>query len=457
MPKCGSLPIAAFVAVLFLVPCVVLFSNPFETQSQQVSSVAVDTLVQDLKSPVTSRRREAAKLLGDTRSQSAIPDLVAAASDSDVGVRKEIVIALNKMLDVRALPGFIKLCPDPDKEIRQRSMEGILTLYLPREEGLGATVNKVANFINPWSDEAGETVVEPGIKVDPGAIAALSDRLRDVDPGIRVQAARALGILKARPAVPSLLASLKDRQTNEFHFEAIRATRKTGDPSAARDLMNYLNYSDSKVRNEAIYTIGRLRYRGAVPELTRLYERETTLPAKVTDKAFSEFLLDALAFIADPASKPLFEKEKQNPAETLRLHAYEGLARLADSSMVTNVTRAWLNEKEPRVRTAQAYAIFRMGRREFLDEVVNCLNSRGTSAEARMYLLELKPEDLPELYSETKNNEVSVREALAEIFGLIGDRGAIPVLQNLAADTRGQIAANATQAMRRISARMATQ
>ena len=455
MTRRGGSSIAALMRVFLLMSCVVLFSNSPEAQTQQVSSVAVDNLILDLKSPATSRRKEAARLLGDTKSQRAIPDLVAAASDSDAGVRKEIVIALNKMLDIRALPGFIKLCPDPDKEIRERSIEGILTLYLPREEGLGATVNKVANFINPWSDEAGETVVEPGIQVDPGAIAVLSDRLQDVDSGIRVQAARALGILKAQAAVPSLLAALKGRQTNEFRYEAIRATRKIGDLTAAPDLVNYLGYNDSKVRHEAVYAIGRLRYREAVPEMTRLYERETALPAKVVDKTYCEFLLDALAFIAEPASKPLFEKEKQNPEDALRLHAYEGLARLADASTVTDVSRAWLNEREPRVRTAQAYAIFRMGRREFLDEVVNCLNNRRTNAEARMYLLELKPEDLPELYSETKNNEVGVREGLAEIFGRIGDERAIPILQNLAGDSRGQIAALATQAMRRINARMA--
>ena len=455
MTRRGGSSIAALMRVFLLMSCVVLFSNSPEAQTQQVSSVAVDNLILDLKSPATSRRKEAARLLGDTKSQRAIPDLVAAASDSDAGVRKEIVIALNKMLDIRALPGFIKLCPDPDKEIRERSIEGILTLYLPREEGLGATVNKVANFINPWSDEAGETVVEPGIQVDPGAIAVLSDRLQDVDSGIRVQAARALGILKAQAAVPSLLAALKGRQTNEFRYEAIRATRKIGDLTAAPDLVNYLGYNDSKVRHEAVYAIGRLRYREAVPEMTRLYERETALPAKVVDKTYCEFLLDALAFIAEPASKPLFEKEKQNPEDALRLHAYEGLARLADASTVTDVSRAWLNEREPRVRTAQAYAIFRMGRREFLDEVVNCLNNRRTNAEARMYLLELKPEDLPELYSETKNNEVGVREGLAEIFGRIGDERTIPILQNLAGDSRGQIAALATQAMRRINARMA--
>jgi HEAT repeat protein len=53
-----------------------------------------------------------------------------------------------------------------------------------------------------------------------------------------------------------------------------------------------------------------------------------------------------------------------------------------------------------------------------------------------------------------KNDDPNVREALAEIFGLIGDDRAIPVLQQLSQDRRGQVAAFATQAIRVINARM---
>jgi HEAT repeat protein len=95
-----------------------------------------------------------------------------------------------------------------------------------------------------------------------------------------------------------------------------------------------------------------------------------------------------------------------------------------------------------------------MGRREFLDEVVNGLGSSKTDSEAHMFLLELKAEQLPELYAEVKNNNVNVREGLAEVMGLIGDERALPVLQNLTKDSRGQIASLANQATRNINARL---
>jgi HEAT repeat protein len=296
-------------------------------------------------------------------------------------------------------------------------------------------------------------VAEPGVKVDAGAIAALCDRLQDVDEGIRLKAARTLGILRGNAAVPAMLEALRQNQTNELRFEVIRALVKIGDASAAGELMSYLTYNDSKVRNQAIYAIGRFRHREAVPEFQRLFEKEGALPAKLVDKPYRAALLDALAFIADPTTQPLFLKERQNPDETLRLHSVEGLARLGDPALATEISREWLHEKVARIRTAQSYALYRMGRKEFLDELVNRLGSRKTNTEARDYLLELPPGNMPELYAQTKNQDANVREALAEILGLRGDASAIPVLQELAKDQRGQIAALAAQAIRRINGR----
>ena len=449
MPR-SCAPVAIVAAVLCL-------SMAAQAQTAKgTRQISVESLIYDLKNPDPVRRKEAAKLLGDNKLQSATPDLVSAASDADAAVRREVVIALDKMRDSRSLPAFIRLSADPENDIRDRSIVGMINLYLPQESGLMVTLNKVAVFFNPWSDEWADVVAEPGVKVDDGAIAALRDRLKDSDDGIRLKAARALGILKGNAAVPAMLEAMRQNETNAVRFEIIRALVKIGDPSPAAELMSYINYNDSKVRNEAIYAIGRFRHREAVPEFQRLFDKEGSLPAKLVDKPYRAALLDALAFIADPATQPLFMKEKQNPDEALRLRAVEGLARLGDPALAPEISRDWLHEKAQNIKTAQTYALYRMGRKEFLDELVNRLGSRKTNIGARSYLLETRPGDMPELYAQTKNRDVNVREALAEILGLRGDAGAIPVLQELAKDQRGQIAALAAQAIRRINGRTGT-
>jgi HEAT repeat protein len=217
--------------------------------------------------------------------------------------------------------------------------------------------------------------------------------------------------------------------------------------------MNFISYNDAKVRNGAVYALGRLRVTESVPELSRLYQKQVSLPSKDQDEEYSTRLLDALAYMADPSSRDLFVKESRNPQDNLRLHAYEGLARIGDASMVTDISRERLSEKDERIKTAQAYALYRMGRKEYLEEVVRALDSRRSNNEARQYLVELKPNELPELYPMVKIDNVNVREGLAEVFGLIGDAQTVPALQQLSKDRRGQIAALANQALRRINAR----
>jgi HEAT repeat protein len=278
--------------------------------------------------------------------------------------------------------------------------------------------------------------------------------LPDPEESVRIKSCRALGILKAQDALPSIIESLREDGSNAVRFEAVRSLRKIGDPSAASELMNFINYSDNKVRNEAAFTVGRLRHRAAVPEFTRLLEKESAKPPKVIDKDYQERLLDAIAYIADPASRELLVKERMNSDDMLRLHAIEGLARLGDTSMATDISRDWLNERNPKIQTAQTFALYRMGRKEYMDDLVNRLGSGKTSSEAKQYLTELRPEELPDLYSQARNKDAAVREGLAEVLGLVGDRRAIPILQDLSKDNRGQIAATANQALRRINARI---
>jgi HEAT repeat protein len=419
----------------------------------QTGDVAVESLIYDLKNPDPVRRREAATRIGANKVQSATPDLVAAVHDSDPSVRRAIGASLQQVQDPRALPGFVALAADTEKDIRERAIEGMTTAYLPRETGLVVTLNKVATFFNPWSDEGGEAVIDPGLTVDASVIQALELRLTDPEPPLRAKAARSLGILRGGTAVPALLMVLREDRSNTARFEAARALRKIGDASVGEELLGLVTYTDPKVRNEVIFALGRLRYAPAVPELSRLYAREAAVPPKQMDRTFRERLLGALAFIGDPSSKDLFMREKNGTDLMLALHANEGLARIADPGTLVEISRDRQQQKDPRILTAQAWALYRLGRKEFLTSVVDALGSRRTNDDAKQYLLESRPVDVPDLFTYITHADSNVREALAEIFGLLGDARAVPSLHELSRDQSGQVAAFASQALQRINRR----
>jgi HEAT repeat protein len=60
---------------------------------------------------------------------------------------------------------------------------------------------------------------------------------------------------------------------------------------------------------------------------------------------------------------------------------------------------------------------------------------------------------VPDLFTHMTHADPNVREALAEILGLLGDARAVPALQELTKDPDGQVAALASQALQRIAKR----
>jgi HEAT repeat protein len=199
------------------------------------------------------------------------------------------------------------------------------------------------------------------------------------------------------------------------------------------------------VRNEIIATLGTLKYREAVPELTRIYEESKPAERSRT------LALSALADIADPASRAVFLGTKADKDVSIRLYANEGLARLADPSLGTVLSAERLVEKSARVQAAQAFGLLRIGREEYMEELVRALGSSTTRELAREYLLETQVTERPALFA-MHPKSATVRAELADVFGLMGDRSALPALEELQHDTDSGVARNAERAVRRITA-----
>jgi HEAT repeat protein len=137
---------------------------------------------------------------------------------------------------------------------------------------------------------------------------------------------------------------------------------------------------------------------------------------------------------------------------SIRLYANEGLARLADQSLGTTMAADRLVEKNVRVQTAQAFGLLRLGRQEFLEELVRSLGRSTTRDLAREYLLEIPAAERPALFA-INSKSATVRAELADVFGLINDPSALPALQDLKRDTAPDVARNADRAIRRIGAK----
>ena len=431
-----------FVRLTPLTSAVLLASSLTVGVTADTRHVSIESLVYDLKQPDADRRQTAVRELGVNHYRPAIAQMIPLTSDPVAAVRRELVFAFERMDDIATLPGFIALASDTETDIRARAAAGIVNVYVPHAIGVALENLRERLAFGAASDL--DVIVEPDVNVDARAVEALRSRLGDSDRGIRRNAIRGLGILRAKRAVPDLVQVVREDRDSGLRLEGVRALQKIGDASVGSALVAILDINDNGVRYELISTLAALKYRAAVPALTRIVEQSKT------DDIACILAVAALADLADPASAPTFERFRADKDERLRLFANEGIARIADDTMKTAISSARLTEKSARVRTAQAFALLRLGQSEYLDELIRALDRSTTRDLAKEYLRETGPEYREALFAPRTANSAT-RAELAEVFGLMGDPNALPRLQELTHDSDKDVVQAAELATRRIS------
>ena len=253
----------------------------------------LEELKVNLRSSEAKVRRKAASELGKTKSRDAVQPLLAAASDRDVSVREEVVKSLGILKDQEALTMLLTTIKDPAESVREESIIALVNLYADRDTGwvVTRTAKKAYKTINPFSDQVGDdaTIIEAYVQVAPVAIDSIADRLLDSSPAVRLDAAKALGVLRARPAVPKMIDAMKTGDAN-LRIAVLRSLYKIRDTSADEQILPYLNDSDKNVRDETIVTLGLFRSKKALPELKRIYDQNPD--TKLRLKAFEALALD---------------------------------------------------------------------------------------------------------------------------------------------------------------------
>lgn len=98
--------------------------------------------------------------------------------------------------------------------------------------------------------------------------------LDDPEPALRRPAARALGALRAREAVPRLMQSVAEDPDTEVRLWAVRSLREIGDPTALPTALSALRDEAQDVRMVAASTVAELGTSSDLPALQAAAKRE---------------------------------------------------------------------------------------------------------------------------------------------------------------------------------------
>ena len=433
-----------------VVPCgaAAASASQASTTAKQAQTSTASSETEDLKNPNPKIRAKTARELGATGDPSVVPALAAALNDPDAKVRQQVVIALASIRVPQSLDALIGATTDSNDEVRWLAAKGIEGYYTGHTPKTGFMAFMGRQYRNVKSRFAPNTVeVPPGTAVDVRAIAALDRVMMDTRfAKASLEATRALGILRAKLAVPDLVTTAHS-SNQDLAREALSSLAEIKDTSAGPKLLDLLDSPRRNVKQDAAVTIGILRTRAAIPKLQSMYENSG-------NKETREKALEGLAYIGDRVSGPLFLKALWSPDKAIQTSAAEGLARSKYQPALADLLRAAPAEKDSTVRLAMEFAIISLGRDDYLSSLINDLGTHGDIAQSYLIELARDPKVLSMLYSYMDSRNAEVRRRLCNVLMYSGDRTSLQPLERASHDQDGSVAAAALRALAAVRERL---
>lgn len=386
---------------------------------------------------------------------SAIPRLQEFLKNPNVDVRVEAVKQLTEIGTQHSLDPLIQATTDNDPEVQVRAIDGLVNFYLPGylQTGFAASLKRVGSSIKGKFTDTNDQVIDSYVVVRPEVISALGALARGGGSmEVRADAARAIGILRGRAAIPDLVEAVRSKDTGVI-YESLVALQKIRDESAAPRVAFLLRDLDSKVQVAAIETMGLLQNKDSVPSLTDVLSR-------ARENKVRRAALTAIAMLPAESSRPLYQQYLRDKDEKLRGAAAEGFARLKNPADLPMLEKAWQEEKKTSPRLSLAFAQAMLGKTEIsefspLQYLINNLNSAAYNGEAFPFLVELARDAKvrQSLYAPLLSGTKAEKIGLCGVLARSGDRSSVAELQKLTNDADTEVAKEALKAVRTLQAR----
>ncbi len=379
-------------------------------------------------------------------------------SDPVLDVRVEAVKAIAEIGTQRSLDPLIKALNDNDPEIQIRATDGLVNFYLPgyARSGLGASFRRIGASIKSKFTDTNDQVIDAFIQVRPEVVRALGRVARGgATMESRANAARAVGVLRGREAIPDLAEALRCKDSQVI-YESLIALQKIRDPSAGPLVAFLLRDLDEKVQIAAIETTGLLVNRGAINDLRDILDRSKKMSVK-------RAALTAMAQMPDPQLHGVYVARLADKDEGIREAAAEGIARLKNPDDRPKIESAFSVEKKTGPRLSLAFALVSLGQRDMgelapLRYLVDNLNSAAYRGVSRAYLTEIArdPENRKVLYPVFTESTATKEEktGLAQVLSASGGHDSIAPLEALSRETTPEVSEEATRALRNLRARL---
>ena len=385
--------------------------------------------------------------------KSAVPAIAAYQRDADANVRFAAAEALIDAGGVEAADALRVSTEDGAAEVQRLAVAGIVNFYKPGyvKKGIRARLASVNEKI---MRSPNEPVIDAYVSARAEDIAAIRKVLAGgADGAAKLQAAQALGTLRAKSALPDLYPLLKSKD-DAMMLAALRAIEIAGDKAAATETIFLLRDLNDRIQGKAIGINGVFRNEAALADLAEVFARGRSPQSRAA-------AMEAIAMIGSPESRGLFEQNLDNRDEKLRGYGAEGIGRIGVAEARPKLEALYKEEASQRARLGQAFALVRLGNLdpgEFapFTYLFNTLNSAAWHEYAESYLRELARQDEVRVALRGKVATATRAEkiGLARILGFEGNAADRAAVDALAHDRDAAVAEEGIKAARALSARL---
>jgi len=397
---------------------------------------AAEIYVKNLKTGNSKQKQIAAYELGKLKNEAWISILEEALSDPDAKVRKAVIEALMEIPGKKSILALCKATEDGNAANRKLAMQGIVRKYLP--EARSGFKEFFSTILDLFSSKQEYQMIEPWVVVEKEVSEALIKNLYK-DKDTSVIAIKAIHTLRIKAAVPDLIRIMKGDA--EIIVEILKTFADFEVEGVGKDILPLLISKNDKIVSYAAYCLGKIKYSPAIPNLIQLYNYSS-------DLKYQKYALLGLSLLAGKEAKDIFLKSLKFEDNDFKILAAEGLGRIADPSYTEDLARSFLLEKDEKVKLALDFALFKLGRKEHM---INLIKARNLYPEIiKAYIIELGDDGFAELSRYLPNLENSEKVKFIKIMGASYNPAAIKYIEPYLNDQDIEIATTAFEAIKKL-------
>jgi HEAT repeat protein len=238
----------------------------FRAGGEETGSAEVDTLLEGLTSRHTAVRQRAADEVQSVDTERILPrleELIDASRSLEPTVRNAVLTGLRRIEDPRVFSALVEALSAEKARIRSHAAE--LLAGVPAETALAPLLKALSDPNETVRLQVVTTI--GGMKSSRAVSPLLACWSREKHKPTREAILNALGTIGDPSSVPTLVEALSD-EDKQIRYKALTSLGRVGDAKAAGDVLPFLEKDRSlDIRIAALNTLGKMKAKAALPNL----------------------------------------------------------------------------------------------------------------------------------------------------------------------------------------------